>query len=101
MLIQKPKELPYIAVFKLPSGEEFVCKVIEETSDSYLILKPLTIGQTAKGLQFMPILVLADPDKAVSIPKTVIRAEVASDVESQYESLTSGIALPKKSAIIT
>jgi len=101
MLLQKQKELPYITVLKLSSGEEFICKVVEETAMAYLISKPLSLGQTSKGLQFIPVLILADPDKPISIPKPVIQAEVAPDIESQYESVTTGIALPKKSAIIT
>ncbi len=101
MLTQKQRELPYIAIFKLGSGEEFVCKVIAETMVSYTVSKPLTIGQTASGVQFVPILMLADPDKPVVIPKPVIQGEAPATLESQYESITTGIALPKKSAIIT
>lgn len=101
MLLQKQKELPYVAVFKLSSGEEFICKVVDETETSYSVTKPLSLGQTAKGVQFIPALMLADPEKPISIPKPVIHGEVPPDLESQYESITTGIALPKKSAIIT
>lgn len=101
MLIQKQKEVPYMAVFKLPSGEEIICKVVGETETSYSVTKPLSLGQTSQGLQFIPVLMLADPDKPVSIPKPVIHGEVPQELESQYESITTGIALPKKSAIIT
>jgi hypothetical protein len=34
------------------------------------------------------------------IPKPVIQGDATPDIVSQYESLTSGIALPKKSSII-
>lgn len=101
MLIQKQKELPYIAALKLSSGEEFICKVVDETVTSYIVTKPLTLGQTAQGVQFVPIMMLADPDKEVIIPKPVIVGQPAPGIESQYESITTGIALPQKSSIIT
>lgn len=92
---------PYISVFKLLSGEEFICKVIEETADSYHVLKPLTIGQSPQGVQFIPIMMLANHDKHVIIPKPVIVGQPADEIESQYEIMTTGIALPKKSSIIS
>lgn len=101
MLIPKQQTLPYIAVFKLSSGEEFVCKVIDENAVSYTVMKPLTIGQTAKGVQFVPVLVLADQEKGIVLPKPIIRGEASPELESQYESITTGIALPQKSSIIT
>ena len=101
MLIPKQQTTPYIAIFKLSSGEELVCKVVNEDAVSYTVSKPLTIGQTPKGVQFVPVLMLADPDKHVTIPKPVICGTPTSELESQYESVTTGIALPQKSSIIT
>ena len=101
MLTQKQKELPYIAVFKLSSGEEFICKVVGETMAAYTVMKPLTLGQTTQGVQFVPILMLADTEKTITIPKPVIVGEPPVGLISQYESITTGIALPQKSAIIT
>lgn len=101
MLINKPKQTPYIAVLRLTTGEEIVCKVVEETAMSYVVSKPLTLGQTAQGVQFVPFMMLADSEKHIVIPKPVIYGEVPPKLESQYESITSGIALPEKSSIIT
>ena len=99
MLLQK-KGTPYISVLKMPSGEEFICKVVNETDTHYVVSKPLTLGQTAQGVSFIPVLMLADPDKNVEIPKPVIVGIPSTEMESRYESLTSGIALPQKSSII-
>lgn len=101
MLINKPKQTPYIAVLRLQTGEEVVCKVVEETAVSYVVSKPLTLGQTAQGIGFVPIMMLADKEKNIVIPKPVIYGEVSAELESQYESITTGIALPQKSSIIT
>jgi hypothetical protein len=101
MLTQKQKEMPYIAVFKTGAGEEFIGKVVDETMASYAVSTPLCMVGTQKGLQFAPFLMMADPDKPITIPKPVIVATPAPQLEAQYESATTGIALPKKSAIIT
>lgn len=101
MLKQLQKQMPYIAVLKLSSGEELVCKIVDEDTQSYTVTKPLTLGQTAKGVQFIPVLMLADPDKPVIIPKPLIVGSAPPELESQYESITTGIALPQKSSIIT
>lgn len=91
---------PYVTIMKMMSGEEFICKVISETSTEYSVSKPLTLGRTQQGVQFIPVMMLADPDKLVTIPKPVITAPPSVETESQYESITTGIALPAKSSII-
>lgn len=100
MLVQR-KTTPYICILKTLSGEEFICKVIDETENCYTVSKPLTVMNTPQGPRFVPILMLADPDKHVTVPKPVIVGTPATEIESQYESLTTGIALPQKSSIIT
>lgn len=99
MLVQK-KECPYIAVFKTGSGEEFIAKVVDETLGSFTIEQPLCVVATQNGMQFAPFLMLADPESKINIPKPIITAIPNSAFESQYESATSKIALPKKSGII-
>jgi hypothetical protein len=95
-------ELPYIGVFKLNSGEEFIGKVIEDNITSYVISKPLTIVQVpGQGPQFAPLVMMADADKPITVPKPIIAALPSAALESQYESITSGIALPQKSSIIS
>ena len=98
MLIENKE--PYIAIFKLGSGEEFICRVIKERTDEYVVFKPLTLAQTSKGLQFVPIMMLADLEKNVIIPKPVIVGQPSDEIRSQYESIVSGIALPAARSII-
>ena len=99
-MLKSMKTTPYLSVMKMSGGEEFICKVIEETSTHYVDSKPLTLGQTQNGVMFIRMLMLANPDKNVEIPKPVIIGEPTPEIDSQYESITTGIALPKKSSII-
>ena len=90
------KKTPYIAVFKTQAGEEFIAKVTEETMLAYTVSKPLCMIGTDQGLRFAPFLMMADPDKEISVPKPMITATPASSLESQYEQATSSIALPRR-----
>jgi len=104
MLTQKQKDTPYIAIFKLSTGEEIIATVIEDTSDTYMVKSPLCMVATEKGFQFAPLLMMTDPSKPVPLNKALILVQAATpapELEGQYESLTTGISLPKKSSIIT
>jgi hypothetical protein len=47
--------------------------------------------------------VMAEPGKQITLNRHLIVASTlpSADLEGQYESITTGIALPKKSSIIT
>jgi hypothetical protein len=99
MLLQKQK-IPYIAIFKTSAGEEFIAKVTEETSDYFMVEHPLCIVGVEQGLRFAPYLMMADPKKPMLIPKPIITAQPVIQMEQQYESSITGIALPQKGSII-
>ena len=102
MLAPKTQDTPYIGVFKLGSGEEFIAKVVEETMIAYKVEAPLCVVPNGQGqMGFAPLLFLADKTKPISIPKPVIHAPAAEELKTQYESMTTGIALPKKAGIIS
>lgn len=103
MLTQKQKTVPYIAIFKLSTGEEIISNVIEETTASYIVKHPLCMVPTQKGYQFAPWLMMADAEKPVPLNKASVVATTSPvmELEGQYESVTTGIALPQKSKIIT
>lgn len=95
------KKLPYISVFKTHSGEEFIAKVVDESITSYTVEKPLCMIPTERGLQFAPFMMMADPEKEVSLPKPMITSAPREQICNQYEAATSKIAVPVKQSIIT
>jgi hypothetical protein len=101
MLKQPTQTTPYFRVFKLTTGEEFIAKVTEETMMDYTLSKPLCLVPTEQGLRFAPLLMIADIDKPITVPKPVINAEPNKDILQQYETATTGVAVPKKQGIIT
>ena len=100
MLLRKQNTVPYIGIFKIASGEEFIGKVVAETVTSYTIAKPLCMVGTDKGFQFAPFIMMGDMDADVDLPKPVIQTLPNKQILDQYESATSPIAMPKKSSII-
>lgn len=103
MLLQKQKQTPYIHIFKLSSGEEIIAKVVNDADGILTIDKPLTMAMGQRGLQFAPFMVMVDPDKPLELHRDKISAsgDPMPGLESQYESVTTGIVLPQKSPIIT
>ena len=97
------KSVPYIGVFKLTSGEEIISKVIEETISSVIVSHPLQMVPGQQGFRFAPFMLMTNADKNIEIYKSSIMSNgtPASELEGQYESITSGIALPQKNSIIT
>jgi hypothetical protein len=101
MLLDKQKTMPYIGIFKMPTGEEVIAKVTADTDTYYSVKNPLCMVASQKGYQFAPYLLMADPEKPINIPKPIITADPVAELAGQYESVVSGIALPQKSSIIT
>lgn len=101
MLLQK-QTTPYIRIFKLVTGEEIITKVTGEDDKNYTIDKPLQMGMGQRGFQFAPVVIMMDPDRPLELPKDkiILQGPPVAEIESQYESMTTGIALPTKSSII-
>lgn len=95
-MLQNKKDTPYIGVFKSQSGEEFIAKVIEETMISFTVKMPLCMIPTEQGMRFAPFLMMADPEKPLTIPKPIITGSPAPKLEEQYEQATTSIALPRR-----
>ena len=95
-------EIPYIGVFKLPTGEEIIARVVDEDENRFTVEKPLQILATQQGLQFAPIFIMGDHSSVTDIPRSgTLRTRPGSEFESQYKSAISGIVLPKPGNIIT
>jgi hypothetical protein len=103
MLKEKQKNTPYVGIFKLSTGEEIIANVLEDSLLSFQIKNPLCMVPTQKGYQFAPWLMMADAGKSLSLNKSLVVANTTAvvELEGQFESVTTGIALPQKSSIIT
>lgn len=103
MLHQTPKTTPYIYTFKLSTGEEVIARVEREDDTAFYISKPMQLVMGPNGPQLAPAVLMFDQKKSLRLNKALVLIDgpCMAEVEGQYESLVTGIALPQKSSIIT
>lgn len=82
-----------IYTFKLLSGEEVIARVVDVSSDSLTVTKPLSIAFTQQGVQMMPTLFTGDPNRDISVNKSaiVMCVKPREDVTNHYIEGTTGI----------
>jgi len=85
-----------IITIKNTLGEEIVSKFVSEDLTHYTIDKPLALGMSEKGMQFMPVIVSGDIPGNAIFPKSMVMWAVPSkaDIGSQYIQVTTGLAVP-------
>jgi hypothetical protein len=92
-----------IYTFKLTNGEEFVAKIWQKFADHYEIQQPISMILGPQGLQMMPSLFSANPDKNVllNIASITMACEPRDDVRAKYIEATTGLVTPPSKQIIT
>lgn len=102
MLISKGYSVNDVVCFKLVTGDEIVAKIVEETSDGFMVNRPCTVIPSQQGLGLMQSLISADINTNIMLNKThiVMHSPVINDIENHYIRTTTGIQ-PIKSGIIS
>lgn len=102
MLISKGYSVNDVVCFKLVTGDEIVAKIVEETSDGFVVNRPCTVIPSQQGLGLMQSLISADINTNIMLNKThiVMHSPVINDIENHYIRTTTGIQ-PIKSGIIS
>lgn len=95
MLITKGVSVGEVITLKLVTSEELVGKLVEETSEHYVIERPLTLVMSAQGLGLQPWLFTVDANKPAKInkDKVLVVASTLKEMADNYLQGTSGIAL--------
>lgn len=91
-----------IYTFKLMTGEEIVAKVTEIHANHLMLQNPILAVLSPQGLQMMPALFSAQPDKTVRLNTSswAMIADSRSDVRDSWIQATTGIA-PVSKKILT
>ena len=102
-MLKSKQTLPYIGIFKVVTGEEFIAKVTETDMFSFTISKPLCLVATERGTQFAPFMMLNDPEKPISLKTSAVvgTSDPQAKLQEMYEEVTSGIARVAPGTIIT
>lgn len=95
MLFEKKFTSSDTVTMKLSNGEEIISRFVEETENTYLISKPMTISVTNSGLGLIPFLFTADVETDFTLNKnnvlTIVRSE--KQFADQYVQATTGIKI--------
>jgi hypothetical protein len=93
-----------VYTFKLITGEELICRIIEETDENFRITKPLTLVPSREGLGMTQSMFSATFDKDAKLNKTAVvigPSETRRDIADSYVQGTTGIKPVTKPSIIT
>ena len=96
MLVQNKFNNGDIITIKLVTGEEVITRFIEETTNTFIVNKPMVLVPTQKGnFGIMPLVFSGDINTNVPLQKTAtIMVTIAKkEVASEYTKEVSGIKL--------
>lgn len=105
MIQNKKYEEGEIVAIKLVTAEEVIAKVVEDSTDSIKVMKPMMLVHTPKGLAMSQFMMMQDVKDAIELPRSNIIAitKANSVASSQYSQTVTSIKAPtpeEKSKII-
>ena len=102
MLLQKSYAVGDIVCFKILNGDEIVAKLVEDTTDKFVISRPCTVIPSQQGLGLMQSLISGDINTNITLLKShvMMHSPVVKDIENHYIRTTTGIE-PVSKGIIT
>ena len=103
MLIQKGYSAGDIVCFKLVNGDETIAKLVEETTDAYIVSKPCTVLPSNQGIGLIQSLFSAELNNNITLNKShvLMHSTVIDQLVSHYIQTTTGIQPVTKGGIIT
>lgn len=106
MIQNKKYEEGDIVAIKLVTAEEVIAKVVEDSTDSIKLMKPMMLVHTPKGLAMSQFMMMQDVKDAVELQRSnIVAMTKANSVASgQYSQTVTSIKAPtpeEKSKIIT
>lgn len=102
MLVTSAYSKNDIVSFKLVNGDEVVAKIVDVTTDSYVVSLPTTVMPSQGGIGLIQSLFTSDLGKDIPILKThvMMHAATIQEIQNHYIQTTTGIQ-PVSSGIIT
>ena len=95
MLIEAPYKINDVVSLKLTTGEEIVCKLLEDNADNIKIKTPLVLVAGPQGIGMQQFMFTTDPDQPVTMKKASIN--VIQKTEKQF----SNVYTEKTSGLVT
>lgn len=95
MIIETPYKANDVVSIKLTSGEEIVARLVEESTNTVTLSKPLSLTATQTGIGLAPFMFTIDQDSKIKVNNTAIIAitKTQKETASQYLESTTGITI--------
>jgi hypothetical protein len=95
MIIDKGISVGEVVTLRLTTGEEIICKLVEDTATNVSVSKPMVLSMGQQGLGMMPFIFTVHPDKNIKLAKASVVMMEATDKQfaDQYIQSTTGIKL--------
>ena len=103
MLVTNKYEKDTVVSFKILNGDEIVARVVDETDDAFIIIKPTTVMPSQKGLGLIQSLFTSEVEKNIRLSKqhVMMHSPTVKDVENHYIKTVTGIEPVSPGGIIT
>jgi hypothetical protein len=103
MLVTNKYDQDDIVTFKIVNGDEIVAKIVEESDDAFIVIKPCTVMPSQQGLGLLQSLFTSDLNKSIRLEKrhVMMHAPTVKDVQNHYIKTTTGIEPVGAGGIIT
>ncbi len=103
MLVNNGYAKDTVVSFKLVNGDEIVAKIVEDTTEQFVISKPCTVMPSQQGLGLMQSLFTSDLNTNIPLSKNhvMLHASTQKDIENHYIQTTTGIQPVGAGGIIT
>lgn len=104
MLINKSSYNPGDVIgLKLVNGDELVAKLLEKSSNNWVLEKPCVVVGGAKGIGLIQAMFSLDPEKTISLKDehVMMTCEAVPQMRDHYIQVTTGITPVSKGGIIT
>ena len=95
MLIEAPYKAGDTITMKTTAGDEVVARLVEEKTDSIVVMKPMMIMVGPQGIGLGPYTFTINPEAKVTFNKSllVVLAKTDGEMAKQYISSTTGIQI--------
>ena len=89
--------------FKLVNGDEVIAKIVEETTNEFIVSKPLIVVPSQQGIGLMQSLFTSELNKSIHLDKrhVMLHAQTSGALVNHYLQTTTGIEPVGAGGIIT
>lgn len=97
MLVTNKYDRDTLVSFKLVNGDELIAKIVEETTDEFIISKPMLVVPSREGIGLMQGLFTSELNKNIHLDKrhVMLHSQTSGELVNHYLETTSGFTIAR------